>query len=151
MTALLSLAELLSGVLRCLWVFLVHVTYRRNFFLFLIPFASLGCNSKGIRVAIRRISSRACHSSSSIAIVFLWWSAAHSFTLPWKVARCCPRAVLASAKKASMSFTLASWVAWHIWCWSASSVHSIIAATCSERGFGTRLPCWSVRYGSRFL
>jgi len=47
-----------------------------------------GDPGRGIRVAIRRISSLARHNSSSTLFIFLWWSAAHSSTLPWKVARC---------------------------------------------------------------
>jgi len=69
---------------------------------------------RGIRVANRLISSLACRSSSSTWVIFLWWSAAHNSTLPWKVARCWLRATLASARKARASFTPVSWVAWHI-------------------------------------
>ena len=73
-----------------------------------------GDTGKGIRVAICRILSWACRSSFSICNIFLWWSATQSSTLPWKVARCCPWAVFASARKANALFTLVSWVAWHI-------------------------------------
>jgi len=62
----------------------------------------------GIWVAIRRISSLAHRSSSSTLFIFLWWSAAHSSTLPWKVTRCWLRAVLASARKARVVFTRVS-------------------------------------------
>jgi len=42
----------------------------------------VGDPGRGIRVAIRRISSLACCNSPSILLTFLWWSAAHSSTLP---------------------------------------------------------------------
>lgn len=70
-----------------------------------------GDPGRGIRVAICLISSRACRNSHSTLVIFLWWPAAHSSTLPWKVARCCPLVVLASPRKASVSFTQVSWVA----------------------------------------
>jgi len=82
---------------------------------------------RGIRVAIHPISSLACHSSSSTRVIFLWWSAAHNSTLPWKVARCWLRATLALARKARASFTRMSWVAWHICRWLSSLVHSRMA------------------------
>jgi len=41
-----------------------------------------GDPGRGIWVAIRRISSHVCHNSSSTLVIFLWWSAAHSSTLP---------------------------------------------------------------------
>jgi len=72
---------------------------------------AFGDPGRGIWVAIRRISSLARCSSSSTLFIFLWWSAAHSSTLPWKVARCWLQVVLASARKARASFTLVSWVA----------------------------------------
>jgi len=75
-------------------------------------------------VAIRRISSLARHSSSSTFFIFIWWSAAHSSTFPWKVARCWLQAVLASFRKARVSFTLVSWVAWYICLWLSSLVRS---------------------------
>ena len=68
----------------------------------------IGDPRRGIWVAIRRISSRACRSSLSILLTFLWWSAAHSSTLPWKVTRCWLRAVLASTRKARASLTRVS-------------------------------------------
>jgi len=89
--------------------------------------ATLGEVGSGIRVAIRRISSQACRNSSSIFSIFLWWSAAHNSTLPWKVGKCYPWAVLASPRNASASFTRVSWVAWHIWHWLSSAVRSMIA------------------------
>jgi len=48
----------------------------------------VGDPGRGIQEAIRRISSLACRSSLSIRLTFLWWSAAHSSTFPWKVTRC---------------------------------------------------------------
>jgi len=62
-------------------------------------------HGRGIWLAIRRISSLAWCSSLSILLTFLWWSAAHNSTLPWKVTKCWLRAVLASARKAKASFT----------------------------------------------
>ena len=69
---------------------------------------------RGIWVANCLISSLARRSSSSIWVIFLWWSAAHNSTLPWNMARCWLRAALASARKARASFTRVSWVAWYI-------------------------------------
>jgi len=86
-----------------------------------------GDTGRGIRVVIRRISSLARRSSSSTLFIFLWWSAAHSSTFPWKVARCWLWAVLASFTKARVSFTLVSWVAWHIYLWLSSLVRSRMA------------------------
>jgi len=68
----------------------------------------IGEPGRGIRVAIRRISSLACCSSSSTWVIFLWWLVAHSSTLPWKVARCWLRATLASTRQARASFTRVS-------------------------------------------
>jgi len=87
----------------------------------------VGDPGRGIRVAIRRISSLACRNSSSILLTFLWWSAAHNSTLPWKVTRCWLQAVLASARKAKASFTRVSCVAWHICRWLSSWVGSRMA------------------------
>jgi len=81
----------------------------------------------GIRVAIRRISFLASCNSSSTWVIFFWWSAAHNSTLPWKVARCWLRPMLASARKARASFTRMSWVAWHICHWLSSLVRSRMA------------------------
>jgi len=87
----------------------------------------VGDPGRGIRVAIHQISSLACRSSLSILLTFLWWSAAHNSTLPWKVTRCWLRAVLASASKTRASFTRVSWVAWHICRWLSSLVRSRMA------------------------
>jgi len=87
----------------------------------------LGELGRGIQVANRLILSLARRSSSSTWVIFLWWSAAHNSTLPWKVARCCLRAALASARKVRASFIRVSWVAWHICRRLSSLVHSRIA------------------------
>ena len=82
---------------------------------------------RGIRVAIRRILFLACRRSSLTWAIFLWWSAAHNSTLPWKVAKCWLPATLALARKARVLFTRESWVAWHICRWLSSSVCSRMA------------------------
>ena len=67
-----------------------------------------GVVGNGIRVAMCWISALASWSWFSRVATRFWCSAAHNSTLPWKLARCWFRAVLASARKDRVSFTRAS-------------------------------------------
>jgi len=114
----------------------------------LVGVLGLGEPRRGIREAIRRISSLTRCSSSSTFFIFIWWSAAHSSMLPWKVARCWLGAVFTLFRKARASFTLVSCVGWYICLWLSSLVSSRMACQMllRERLVGVRCICQLAAY-----